>query len=300
MTEKKIYSRIDDIPKGTASDRITEGCLVLEGGGWKGLYTLGVLDAFMVHDINLQAVVGISAGALAAIGYISGQIGWSARIDLTYRHDKEYVGLGAMRRDHGVTGFSYLYGDILDDFPLDKKRLMDSSRRLAVGVTNMLTGETEYMEKGKCNLSAAVRASATVPYVSRPVVIGKIPYLDGGCSTKIPYPSAVKEGYKKIVAVKTREWTYRRSEEPYKAAGIMYRKYPKFVEAVNSTNAAFNKMTEDLFAAHNNGEIYVLAPSEPVEVTRFESDLEKLGELYWLGYNDAEGQIEEIKAYLEG
>ena len=149
MTEKKIYSRIDDIPKGTASDRITEGCLVLEGGGWKGLYTLGVLDAFMVHDINLQAVVGISAGALAAIGYISGQIGWSARIDLTYRHDKEYVGLGAMRRDHGVTGFSYLYGDILDDLPLDKKRLMDSSRRLAVGVTNMLTGETEYMEKGK-------------------------------------------------------------------------------------------------------------------------------------------------------
>ena len=63
MTEKKTYSRIDDIPKGTASDRITEGCLVLEGGGWKGLYTLGVLDAFMVHDINLQAVVGISAGA---------------------------------------------------------------------------------------------------------------------------------------------------------------------------------------------------------------------------------------------
>ena len=299
MTGKKTYSRIDELPTGTASDKITEGCLVLEGGGWKGLYTLGVTDALMKYDINMQSVVGISAGALSAIGYIAGQIGWSARIDLSYRHDKEYVGIGAMKRDHGVTGFSYLYGDILDELPLDKKRLMDSSRRLAVGVTNMLTGETEYMEKGKCNLSAAVRASATVPYVSRPVVIGGIPYLDGGCSTKIPYPWAVKEGFEKIIVVKTREWAYKRKEEPHKAAGILYRKYPKFKEAINKANADFNRMTEELFTEYNEGRIYVIAPSEPVEVTRFEGDVEKLGDLYWLGYNDTKKQIEEIKEYLE-
>ena len=104
MTGKKTYSRIDELPTGTASDKITEGCLVLEGGGWKGLYTLGVTDALMKYDINMQSVVGISAGALSAIGYIAGQIGWSARIDLSYRYDKEYVGIGAMKRDHGVTG----------------------------------------------------------------------------------------------------------------------------------------------------------------------------------------------------
>ena len=154
----KAYSGIDRIPTGRANDIITEGCMVLEGGGWKGLYTLGVLDALMENGINMRSTVGISAGALSAIGYVSGQIGWGARIDLTYRHDKEYVGLGAVLKDHGVTGFSYLYNDIVDGMPLDKKRLMDPSRKLAVGVTNMITGETEYMEKGKCNLSAAVRA----------------------------------------------------------------------------------------------------------------------------------------------
>lgn len=295
----KVYSGIDNLPTGRASDVITEGCLVLEGGGWKGLYTLGVLDAFMENGINIRSTVGISAGALSAIGYVSGQIGWGARIDLTYRHDKEYCGIGAIIKDHGVTGFSYLYKDIVEGLPLDKKKLMDSSRNLAVGVTNMLTGETEYMEKGKCNLSAAVRASATVPYVSRPVVIKGVPYLDGGCSTKIPYPYAVREGADKIVVIKTREWSYRRDTAPNKVAMTMYRRYPKFVKSINRANDDFNKMTDDLYKLHNEGKIFVIAPSKPVEVTRFEGDMEKLGELYWLGYNDANQNIDNIKEYLQ-
>ncbi|MBR6095141.1 MAG: patatin family protein [Lachnospiraceae bacterium] len=294
----KVYSGLDKLPTGRASEEITEGCLVLEGGGWKGLYTLGVLDAFMVNGINLRSTVGISAGALSAIGYVSGQIGWGARIDLTYRHDKEYCGIGAMIRDHGVTGFTYLYKDIVEGLPLDKKRLMDPSRSLAVGVTNMRTGETEYMEKGKCNLSAAVRASATVPYVSRPVVMKGIPYLDGGCSTKIPYPYATSIGAKKIVVVKTREWAFRRSTAPNGVAMTMYRRYPEFVKCMNRVNDDFNKMTDQLYKLHEEGKIFALAPSKPVDVARFEGNMEKLGDLYWLGYEDASRNIDRVKEYL--
>ena len=140
MNNKKIYRHIADLPSGTASDTLTEGCLVLEGGGWKGLYTVGVLDCMMKNDINFSSVVGVSAGALSAIGYVSGQIGWGARIDLTYRHDKNYCGIGAFKRDKGITGFSYLFDDILKELPLDEKRLMDPSRRLAVTATNLNTG----------------------------------------------------------------------------------------------------------------------------------------------------------------
>ena len=105
----KVYSKVDTLPSGRADESITEGCIVLEGGGWKGLYTLGVLDRLMEENINFRSTVGISAGALSGIGYVSGQIGWGARVDLCYRHDKNYCGLGAMIRDKGVTGFSYLY-----------------------------------------------------------------------------------------------------------------------------------------------------------------------------------------------
>ena len=296
--DKRVYSGIEDIPTGVAGDSVTEGCIVLEGGGWRGLYTLGVLDALMVNDINIRNAVGISAGALSAIGYIAGQIGWGAHIDLRYRHDSDYVGVGAMRRDHGVTGFSHLFSDLIDKEPIDKHRLGDPSRRLAVGVTNMITGRTEYMEKGKCNLSAAVRASATVPYVSRPVVINGIPYLDGGCSTKIPYPWAVSEGFDKIVVVKTREWEYRRKEDERHLVNRMYKKYPEFVEAMNAANSDFNRMTEELRELHEQKKVFTIAPSEPVKVSRFESDMEKLGALYWLGYHDAEAGLSDIRNYL--
>ena len=113
--KNKIYKNIDKLPSGRASEKLTDGCLILEGGGWKGLYTVGVLDCLMKYDINFTSVAGVSAGALSAIGYVSGQIGWGVRIDLTYRHDKNYCGIGAFKRDKGITGFSYLFNDILKE-----------------------------------------------------------------------------------------------------------------------------------------------------------------------------------------
>lgn len=144
----------------------------------RGLYTVGVLDAMMENDINLRTTVGISAGGLSGVGYVSGQVGWGVRIDLSYRHDWNYCGLRAFFKEKGITGFNYLYKQILLDNPLDKKRLNDPSRRFIVGATNMLTGQTDFFEKGKCSLSRAVQASATVPYLSRPVVINGTPYMD--------------------------------------------------------------------------------------------------------------------------
>ena len=295
----RAYKDIDLLPTGTASENITEGCLVLEGGAWRGLYTVGVLDAMMEHDINLKTVVGISAGGLSAIGYVSGQIGWGVRIDLRYRHDGNYCGLRALFKEKSITGFGYLYKNILRELPLDKKRLNKPDRRLLVGATDMITGRIHYFEKGACNLSRAVQASATVPYLSRPVVIDGVPYMDGGCSEKIPYTWAKENKEKKIVVVRTREREYRRKE---KDADLltrrMYKDYPNFIDSISHTNKKFNLMTDELDEREAAGEIFVVAPSEVVTVSRFEGDMDKLGDLYWLGYRDMLARVDELKSYL--
>ncbi|MBR6452282.1 MAG: patatin family protein [Lachnospiraceae bacterium] len=294
----KVYEELNSLPEGRADLSVTEGCLVLEGGAWKGLYTLGVLDALMEENINFQTTVGISAGALAGIGYLSGQIGWSARIDLTYRHDPNYCGLKAMGKDHGITGFTYLFHDILREFPMDKKRLKQTTRKLVVGATNMRTGQTEYFENVDCNFFRAVRASATVPYISRPVVIRGVPYLDGGCSTHIPYAYAKGHGAKKIMVVKTRERAYRNKGGKFYTARRLYRDYPEFVKSMEEAEVEFNRVTDELIAADEAGEIFLMAPSEEVTVSRFEGDMEKLGALYWLGYHDMKGDLNRLKEYL--
>ncbi|MCR5267656.1 MAG: patatin family protein [Lachnospiraceae bacterium] len=295
----KTYKDLDKLPEGRADESITEGCIVLEGGAWRGLYTLGVLDALMEENINFRKTVGISAGALSGIGYVSGQIGWSARIDLTYRHDPQYCGYKAFSTDHGITGFSYLFHEILKEHPLDKQRLKTTSRRLAVGATNMLTGKIEYFEKVNCNFFRAVRASATVPYVSRPVVIGGIPYLDGGCSVNIPYDWAKEQGDQKIMVVKTRERAYRSETGKLRTARRLYKAYPELVESMEVANVTFNEMTEELLAEEEQGNIFLMAPSQEVTVSRFEGDMDKLGELYWLGYNDMKDRMQELKDYLQ-
>lgn len=296
--QNKIYKDIHMLPSGHASEKLTSGCLVLEGGGWKGLYTLGVLDCMMQHDINLTSVVGVSAGALSAIGYVSGQIGWGARIDLTYRHDKNYCGIGALKRDRGITGFSYLFNDIIKTLPLDEKRLMNPSRRLAVSAANLLTGEITYFEKGSCDLFRAVQASATVPFVSKPVMIDGVPYLDGGCAEKIPLSWSETAGEKKVIVVRTRELSYRRKPGASKLTKLMYHKYPNFIKSFEKVNEEFNDTVEALERRAENGSVFLIAPSKPVTVTRFDGDMEKLGSLYWLGYHDMASKIDSLNQYL--
>ena len=295
---KKVYDKLDEMPWGQSADNVVPGCLVLEGGGWKGLYTVGVIDRLMTDNINLRTTIGVSAGALSGLVYLSGQIGIAVRMDLTYRHDPNYCGIGALRRDHGVTGFTYLYESIFPALGMNKERIIHSPRRLVVVAANMETGQAEYFEKGKCNLSAAVRASASVPMLSRPGRINGVPYLDGGCADKIPYEWAKSCGEDKIVVVKTREWEYRRKEGESRLVKSFYREYPNFVTAMNNANAQFNRVTEELQADDAAGKIVAIAPSKPVKVTRFEGDLDKLADLYWLGWHDTEAALPRLKAYL--
>lgn len=294
----KIYRDLDKLPSGRADSSITDGCLVLEGGGWKGLYTVGVLDCMMLNGINISSVIGVSAGALSSVGYISGQIGWSARIDLTYRHDINYCGFGAILRDHGVTGFTYLFNDITKALPLDEERLMSPDRKLAVTATNLLTGKITYFQKGKCDLFRAIQASATVPYVSMPVMINGVPYLDGGCAEKIPYSRVERSGRDKVVVVRTRELSYRRKPGASRLARICYGKYPNFVRSLEAANENFNATADRIEQKAKDGSLFLIAPSEPVTVSRFDGDMDKLGALYWLGFHDMERRVDELKGYL--
>lgn len=295
----KIYSKVDELPTGRADSSIQPGCIVLEGGGWRGLYTGGVLDALMEAGINFQTTMGVSAGALFGIGYVSGQIGWASRLDLIYRNDRNYCGAGSMLHEHGITGFKYLFHTLMKKYPIDKKRFYDPSRDYYAVATNMFTGQAEYFKKGEDNILRGIQASATVPYVSRPVVINGTPYLDGGCAVRIPYEFAKKQGFKKIVIVRTRDHSYRKDDkEAPRLAKALYHAYPEFLETLNQSNKNYNQLLSDIDIDETIGKIFVFAPEEPVTVKKFENNMEKLGELYFTGYNETKARIDELREFL--
>lgn len=304
--ELQVYSRLSELPTGRADTSVLQpGCLVLEGGAWRGMYTQGVLDALMQAGIAFQTVIGVSAGAMGAAGYICGQIGWTARINLTYRQDPNYCGTGALRRDHGITGFSYLYGDITRHLPMDRKALYDKRRRLVVVATDVETGEAVYFDRDHVqNILRCIQASATVPYVSRPVTICGRKYLDGGCSNDyIPYHWAEEQGFDKIMVVRTRNRAYRDTpEESAMLRGLnraLYRRHPALLDKLQNSHTAYNALCDGLDEREKDGRVFVLAPHERITISRFESDMEKLGDLYWMGYHDCREQVPALREYLQ-
>lgn len=296
----EVYSHLDEIPSGRAPEGLTEGCLVLEGGAWRGLYTQGVLDVFMENGLNLQTVIGTSAGAMAGMSYVSGQIGRAARFNLAHRHDKNYVGIKAMLEDHGITGFSYLFRTLKTEDPIDEERFYDPARKFIVTATNIETGQTEFFDRDSCDIEKAVQASATVPYISEAVEIGSGRYLDGGIGTKIAYQKAIDDGHEKIVVVRTRDRNFRKPvHRPLGLTRREYRHYPLLKNSLMEEAPRYNVLVDRLDLLEEQGRLYVLAPSEPIDIRRFEGDLDRLGEIYFLGRRDALEYLPEIREYLE-
>ena len=303
LKDSGIYRGMDSIPSGTAKNWLVPGCMVLEGGAFRGVYTSGVLDALMQANINLQTTIGVSAGALVGLNYVSGQIGRAARMNLLLRHDDRYVGITAMKNNKGVIGFDYMFSDEIEGVePFDKARLFRPDRRFVAVAASLSTGKAEYFEAGKCeDLFLACQASASMPYVSKPVQIGEEFYLDGGCCCKVPYQWALDEGFEKIVVVRTRDRSFRKEIGALKnraAANTVYRHYPEFAEAVEHADEMYNAQCDELETLEQEGRIFTIAPSRPVEISRLEGDMEKLGSLYDLGYLDGRNRLDELMEYL--
>lgn len=302
MKKLQKYSGIDNLPSGRASEAITEGCLVLEGGAFRGVYTNGVLDALMEEDINLRYTIGVSAGSLNAVNYVTGQIGRSARINLRYRHDSRYVGRKAFSKNQGIIGFDFIFGRMPFIPDLDKKRFRNPERKLYAVVTNLHTGQPEYIEKNSGeDFFQVIAASSSMPFVSKPVILNGQPYLDGGCSCKVPYEWALNQEFENIIVIRTRPRNYRKpvkSEQKFTPKQLVYRDYPKFSASLLASNENYNHQCDELQELEAQKRIFVIAPSQSIDISRLEGDMEKLGALYYLGYHDAKQNLEALRTYL--
>ena len=300
----KKYSKLDSIPTGQVSDHITEGCLVLEGGAFRGVYTGGVTDLLMKKDLNFSCTIGVSAGSMNGFNYVSGQIGRASRFNLGHRFDPNYVGLHAWKENKGIFGFDLVFDDSRVEEPFNKVAFDNPAHRFIAVATDCLTGKPAYFENGKCSdIFQAIRASSSMPIMSKPVMLDSKPYLDGGCSVAFGLDWALQEGYEKIIVVRKRDRPYRKDPNHSSIAFLqkqLYgRKYPEFLNVWQQSAERYNVLCDRTDQLEKEGRIFVIAPSVPVTVGRLEKDIEKLGSLYWMGYHDAESDLASLRAYLK-
>ena len=300
MNQHKKYRELPEIPSGKASGTITPGCAVIEGGALRGVNSQGVLDALMENDINMQTVVGVSAGALAGMCYVAGDIGRGIRINLNYRKDPRYVGVVPLVTDSGIFGIDFILNETPKEYTFDYERFFSPERRFAAVATDCETGEPVVFERGKCsNIFQAVRASASMPFMSKPVTIDGKPYLDGGCSRSNPWEWALNEGFEKILLIRNRPLGFRCPDKLNHMAHFYDKKFPNLASVLERDNLEYSRESKDGEQAAKDGKVFLLCPGTNETVGRLEKDTERLKLFYWLGYYETLEKIDDIKKYLE-
>ncbi len=283
---------------------MTEGALVLEGGSLRGVFTAGVLDVFMEQGIEMSYVNGVSAGSMSGMSYVSKQIGRTIKVDLDYVNDKRFLSFRNLVEKRSIFNFDFLFGELSNTLvPFDYDTFYKSEQIFEVIATRCKTGKPEYFEKSRCdNFIDAVKASSSIPILSRMISVEGKKYLDGGCSMPVAYQRAIDLGYEKIVLVLTREPGYRKPPlDKWTKKG--YERYfaplPRFLKALEDVPERYNRMQEEIDRLEKEGRIYVIRPDHHVTVQRTEQDKRKLEALYQEGRRLALEHMDSLKAYLK-
>lgn len=261
--------------------------LVLEGGGMRGIFTVGVLDYFMDHNIWFPYTIGVSAGASNGLSYASRQRGRSlfSNIDLLKKYN--YIGWRHFLRGRGYIDLNYIFYIYPDKYyPWDHERYFASPDRFVVVTSNCLTGKAEYYEekKDKDRIVDICRASCSLPVLCPVAYVDGIPMVDGGVCDAIPIRRAISDGYERNVIILTRNKGYRKQEKDFYLPGFIYKEYPAIREQLKLRYRQYNEVLDFIDRLEDEGKAIVIRPQKPVAVGRTESNTDKLLELYKEGY----------------
>ena len=274
--------------------------LVLEGGGMRGIYTAGVLDVFLEHEIEFDGVIGVSAGAIHGCSFVSGQKGRSIRYYKRYCNDKRFVSLRNLILTGDIAGEQFCYHEIPERLdPYDFEAFNASKTEFYVTCSNVETGKAEHLPITDMRAQVdRMRASASLPYASRIVRAEGMKLLDGACTDSIPVGAFHRLGFKRLVVIMTRPRGYVKKPERRWLPGIYYRRYPAFARALRRRHENYNRTVRQIERLEAAGKLFVIRPSRALELKRTEHDVKKLDAAYELGRADALQRMEGIKKWL--
>lgn len=276
--------------------------LVLEGGGMKGVYTAGVLDFFLDKGLEFSSVYGVSAGACHMTSYLSKQRGRALDISIDYLKSRKYCSVESLLTTGDLFNVQTAYHLVPDYLnPFDYEAFKKYEGRAYAVATDIEAGTPVYFRIRDVKKDMdAIRASASLPLVSRNVRIGNHLYLDGGISDAIPIRKSILDGNSKNVVVLTKEEGFvRQPTTQLPLLKMRYFRYPKVAELMAERHITYNTTMDYLYEQQKNGQAFVIRPAEKSNVGRIEKDEDKLKTLYKQGYADAEALYEPLLNYLE-
>ena len=275
--------------------------LVLEGGGMRALFTAGVLDALLdVKELNIDGIVGVSAGALFGVNYVSGQKERAIRYNKKYARDKRYMGLYSWITTGNAVNKEFAFYEIpfkLDVF--DQEKFKESKIDFHVVMTNIENGQAEYiLIEDVFEQMEYLRATSALPFASKIIEINGKKYLDGGISDSIPIDYCESLGYDKIILILTRPEDAHKNDKLSFLYKLVYRKYPNLVERLINMGKDYEVVLKKIKDLENENKIFVIRPPEVLKIGRLEKNEDKIQNVYDIGLNTGIKEKENLLKYL--
>ncbi|MBP3647866.1 MAG: patatin family protein [Clostridia bacterium] len=276
--------------------------LVLEGGAMRGLFTAGVLDMLLEADIRFDGAIGVSAGAAFGCNFKSRQSGRVIRYNTRYSRDWRYCSFRSMLLTGDLFGAKFCYRDLPNKLdPFDNETFNRNPMSFWVVVTDVETGLPHYrrVDRAGDECSDWIRASASMPLVSRVVELEGRGYLDGGIADSIPLRAFEERGFERNVVILTQPEGF--VKVPSSGLGLMrlmLRKYPKMVDTLANRHVNYNEAVAYVKQREKEGAALVIRPKEKLDIGRVEHDPDKMRAVYELGREAGREKLNEIRAFL--
>lgn len=282
--------------------RIMKTGLVLEGGAMRGMFTCGVLDVMMEQGISFDGAIGVSAGAVFGCNFKSRQIGRPLRYNKAYCADPRYGSFRSFLKTGDLFDAEFCYSDIPDRLdPFDAETYRENPMEFYVTCTDVETGKAVYHKcmKGDKKDIRWMRASASIPIVSRIVHIGDYKLLDGGIADSIPLRYFETLGYDRNVVILTQPLDYQKEKNKMiPLAKVLLRKYPEMIKAMEERHIGYNEITKHIREKELSGELFVIRPPMPLNISGTTKEPGELDRVYQIGRKTAEETLPGLKEYL--
>jgi predicted patatin/cPLA2 family phospholipase len=285
------------------SELTSNVALVLEGGGFRGIFTAAVLDTFQESGLFFKYLIGVSAGAAYSVSYVSRQYQRNLAVN-QFVDDPRYCSFSNLIRTGNYFDWSFVYHRIPIQFvPFDYKSFSLSDSRLKLVVTNIETGQPEYHElrtESPEEFRDWLSATSALPMISKPIRINGHCYMDGGICDSIPVVKALDDGNERAVVVLTRPHGYRKKSSY--SSGLLrfrYRRYPKLLERIRMRTEEYNATLDLIDHLEQEGKVFVFRPCTTHMVSRLNNNPKQLKVFYDASTKQMETELSRLKLWLD-
>ncbi|MDY5908088.1 MAG: patatin family protein [Bullifex sp.] len=277
--------------------------LVLEGGAMRGMFTCGILDVFLEKGIDFDSTIGVSAGAVFGCNYKSRQVGRALRYNKRFCRDPRYCSGRSLLKTGDLYGAEFCYDELPNELdPFDYDTFERNPMEFWCVTTDVETGKARYdlMKDGRGDDMKLMRASASMPLVSRPVSVRGRELLDGGIADPIPFDFMLSGNVDRCLVILTQPYDYiKKKNSMLPLFGLFYKGKRKGIrDAMGIRHEVYNSQTERLKTLEKEGRVFVLRPASPLEIGKTEKDPSRLQAVYDEGRSLALEKLDEIKAYI--